>query len=116
MRIKWCRGAEDADGTVQKFKAEHRKKLMLEGYRIWGVVGDQWSSINGLPTGKRTFKLPNSLYMSLDKLIRLFKYKKISSDISLIVHLNLASIPEFHTDKARFRQALIPKSNFTSSN
>ncbi|XP_068663946.1 acid phosphatase 1 [Aristolochia californica] len=56
------RGLEDVEKGAQQFMAEQRKILMKGGYRIWGVVGDQWSSLLGLPTGKRTFKLPNSLY------------------------------------------------------
>ncbi|KAK9905989.1 hypothetical protein M0R45_000115 [Rubus argutus] len=28
----------------------------------WGILGDQYSSIEGLPRTKRTFKLPNPLY------------------------------------------------------
>ncbi|OVA08614.1 Acid phosphatase (Class B) [Macleaya cordata] len=56
------RGSEDSCKTVQQYKAEQRKRLIENGYRIWGIVGDQWSSLQGLPTVKRTFKLPNSLY------------------------------------------------------
>ncbi|RWR81193.1 Acid phosphatase Class B [Cinnamomum micranthum f. kanehirae] len=56
------RGSEDSDKEVQKYKAEQRKMLIEGGYRIWGIVGDQWSSLLGLPNAKRTFKLPNSLY------------------------------------------------------
>ncbi|XP_010264908.1 PREDICTED: acid phosphatase 1 [Nelumbo nucifera] len=53
---------EDGCQEVQKYKAEKRKQLIDKGYRIWGIVADQWSSLKGLPTAKRTFKLPNSLY------------------------------------------------------
>lgn len=56
------RGPEDECKSVQKYKAEERKKLVASGYRIWGIVGDQWSSIQGSPSATRTFKLPNSLY------------------------------------------------------
>ncbi|XP_077252778.1 acid phosphatase 1-like [Tasmannia lanceolata] len=56
------RGVEDGEKGVQNYKSEQRKLLIQDGYRIWGIVGDQWSSLTGLPTGKRTFKLPNSLY------------------------------------------------------
>ncbi|XAR61058.1 Acid phosphatase [Bertholletia excelsa] len=56
------RGLEDEHRQVQSYKAEMRKRLVDEGYRIWGIVGDQWSSLDGLPEAKRTFKLPNSLY------------------------------------------------------
>ncbi|CBI37173.3 hypothetical protein AAG906_040664 [Vitis piasezkii] len=47
---------------VQKYKAKARQGLVKEGYRIWGIVGDQWSSFEGTPSAKRTFKLPNPLY------------------------------------------------------
>lgn len=57
-----CRGADDESNSIQKYKSEVRKQLMSSGYRIWGVLGDQWSSIEGLPAAKRTFKLPNPLY------------------------------------------------------
>lgn len=56
------RGLEDEYKEVQSYKAEARKRLVEEGYRIWGIIGDQWSSFDGLPSAKRTFKLPNSLY------------------------------------------------------
>ncbi|KAL0435555.1 UNVERIFIED_CONTAM: Acid phosphatase 1 [Sesamum radiatum] len=53
---------EDENKRVKNYKAEARKRLVDEGYRIWGIVGDQWSSFDGAPAAKRTFKLPNSLY------------------------------------------------------
>ncbi|KAK4482483.1 hypothetical protein RD792_009641 [Penstemon davidsonii] len=56
------RGADDENKDVEKFKADVRKQLISGGYRIWGILGDQWSSIEGLPSAKRTFKLPNPLY------------------------------------------------------
>ncbi|XP_030516681.1 acid phosphatase 1-like [Rhodamnia argentea] len=56
------RGPEDELKGVQSYKAEVRKKLVSAGYRIWGILGDQYSSIQGLPSAKRTFKLPNPLY------------------------------------------------------
>lgn len=56
------RDVEDEGKHVHKFKAEARKKLVKEGYQIWGIIGDQWSSFEGSPTAKTTFKLPNSLY------------------------------------------------------
>ncbi|KDP26481.1 hypothetical protein JCGZ_17639 [Jatropha curcas] len=56
------RGLEDETMKVQEYKSQARKKLMDEGYRIWGIIGDQWSSLEGLPYAKRTFKLPNSMY------------------------------------------------------
>ncbi|KAJ9154115.1 hypothetical protein P3X46_027484 [Hevea brasiliensis] len=56
------RGPEDELDGVQKFKANVRKQLIGDGYRIWGILGDQYSSFEGLPSVKRTFKLPNPLY------------------------------------------------------
>ncbi|KAJ4822750.1 hypothetical protein Tsubulata_004135 [Turnera subulata] len=56
------RGLDDEFMKVQQYKAEARKRLINDGYRIWGIIGDQWSSIKGLPSAKRTFKLPNSMY------------------------------------------------------
>ncbi|KAK6940617.1 Acid phosphatase, class B-like [Dillenia turbinata] len=56
------RALEDELTDVKNYKAEARRRLTDEGYRIWGATGDQWSSFDGLPSAKRTFKLPNSLY------------------------------------------------------
>ncbi|XP_042026956.1 acid phosphatase 1-like [Salvia splendens] len=56
------RGAEDEKKEIGKFKADVREQLMSRGYHIWGILGNQWSSIQGPPTAQRTFKLPNPLY------------------------------------------------------
>ncbi|KAL3828085.1 hypothetical protein ACJIZ3_016887 [Penstemon smallii] len=56
------RNLKDENKYVQNYKAGARKKLINEGYRIWGIVGDQWSSFDGTPSANRTFKLPNSFY------------------------------------------------------
>ncbi|KAK6161108.1 hypothetical protein DH2020_004489 [Rehmannia glutinosa] len=56
------RDENDENKDIQKYKADVRKQLANNGYRIWGILGDQWSSIDGLPTPKRSFKLPNPLY------------------------------------------------------
>lgn len=56
------RDVENEAIKVQNYKAKERKRLVDQGYRIWGIVSDQWSSLEGVPSGKRTFKLPNSLY------------------------------------------------------
>lgn len=56
------RRPEDELKGVQSYKAEVREKLVSGGYRIWAILGDQYSSIQGLPNAKRTFKLPNPLY------------------------------------------------------
>ncbi|XWS31380.1 hypothetical protein CRYUN_Cryun23aG0071000 [Craigia yunnanensis] len=56
------RGLDDEYMHVQRYKSQVRKRLVDQGYRIWGIIGDQWSSLKGLPDAKRTFKLPNSIY------------------------------------------------------
>ncbi|XP_047317346.1 acid phosphatase 1-like [Impatiens glandulifera] len=56
------RGEGDEDKSAEEYKTGIRKQLNRVGYRIWGIVGDQWSSLNGFPSAKRTFKLPNPLY------------------------------------------------------
>ncbi|KAK2985218.1 hypothetical protein RJ640_010507 [Escallonia rubra] len=56
------RNPNDECKSVQKYKAEVRNQLTGSGYRIWGILGDQWSSIQGYPSARRVFKLPNSLY------------------------------------------------------
>ncbi|CAK9165681.1 unnamed protein product [Ilex paraguariensis] len=56
------RGLNDEYKQVHNYKAEARKQLVNEGNDIWGIVGDQWSSFDGSPSARRTFKLPNSLY------------------------------------------------------
>lgn len=56
------RGLDDELMEVRKYHSKVRQQLVEEGYRIWGIVGDQWSSFEGLPIAKRTFKLPNSMY------------------------------------------------------
>ncbi|KAL1342153.1 hypothetical protein HN51_028741 [Arachis hypogaea] len=48
--------------SVQKYKSDVRKQLVSNGYRIWGILGDQYSSIQGPPSSIRTFKLPNPMY------------------------------------------------------
>ncbi|KAM6565049.1 hypothetical protein CsatB_025047 [Cannabis sativa] len=56
------RGLEDEQLDAKEYKSKTRQRLVDEGYRIWGIVGDQWSSLEGYPSAKRTFKLPNSIY------------------------------------------------------
>ncbi|XP_061356787.1 stem 28 kDa glycoprotein-like [Gastrolobium bilobum] len=48
--------------SVENFKSEVRKQFISNGYRIWGILGDQYSSIEGGPSGIRAFKLPNPMY------------------------------------------------------
>ncbi|CAN8295715.1 unnamed protein product [Cochlearia groenlandica] len=56
------RGSEDEQKKVKQYNSEKRTWLMSLGYRVRGVMGDQWSSFAGCPLPKRTFKLPNSIY------------------------------------------------------
>ncbi|KAK9931250.1 hypothetical protein M0R45_018534 [Rubus argutus] len=56
------RGLDDEVKGLQNYKADVREQLMGGGYSNWGILGDQYSSIEGLPRAKRTFKLPNPLY------------------------------------------------------
>ncbi|KAJ6771424.1 PLANT ACID PHOSPHATASE [Salix koriyanagi] len=56
------RGPDDELNEVQQYKANVRKQLISNGYRIWGIVGDQYSSFEGLPSVRRSFKLPNPFY------------------------------------------------------
>ncbi|XP_015901170.1 acid phosphatase 1 [Ziziphus jujuba] len=56
------RGLDDEAMEVQNYKSRVRQLLVDEGYRIWGIIGDQWTSFHGHPRAKRAFKLPNSIY------------------------------------------------------
>lgn len=63
--LRGAGGVEDEIGTVGSYKAGARSRLVdEEGYRIWGIISDQWSSFDGYPSAAnyRSFKLPNSLY------------------------------------------------------
>ncbi|XBI98963.1 hypothetical protein VPH35_019134 [Triticum aestivum] len=44
------------------FKSAERRRLVEEGYRIRGNVGDQWSDLQGDCAGDRVFKVPNPMY------------------------------------------------------
>ncbi|KVI05912.1 acid phosphatase 1-like [Cynara cardunculus var. scolymus] len=48
--------------TAQVYKTNKRTKLVGEGYRIHGNMGDQWSDLIGPNNGDRTFKLPNPMF------------------------------------------------------
>ncbi|KAK7268716.1 hypothetical protein RIF29_21423 [Crotalaria pallida] len=48
--------------SVAKYKADARKQLINNGYRIWGILGDQYSSFDSPPSCTRGFKLPNPMY------------------------------------------------------
>ncbi|KAL0544758.1 hypothetical protein IC582_019883 [Cucumis melo] len=56
------RTAAEKGRSAVEFKTEMRRRLVEQGYRIWGNVGDQWSDLQGQFVGKRTFKLPNPMY------------------------------------------------------
>lgn len=53
---------EERRDSVQNYKSEQRKRLVAQGYRVWGIAGAQWSSVTGYPEPKRAFKLPNPMY------------------------------------------------------
>ena len=57
-----CRSPEDEKKEVEQYKTDVRRRLVNGGYNIWGNVGNQYSSIEGKPRGRRTFKLPNPMY------------------------------------------------------
>ncbi|KAJ0006736.1 hypothetical protein Pint_29572 [Pistacia integerrima] len=48
--------------TAVVYKSKERGKLVKEGYRIIGNMGDQWSDLMGNFTGQRTFKVPDPMY------------------------------------------------------
>ncbi|XP_023544863.1 acid phosphatase 1 [Cucurbita pepo subsp. pepo] len=56
------RSAAEKGRSAVEFKTEVRRRLVEQGYRIWGNVGDQWSDLRGAFVGNRTFKLPNPMY------------------------------------------------------
>ncbi|KAG0461897.1 hypothetical protein HPP92_020373 [Vanilla planifolia] len=53
---------EEHHGSVQKYNSEQRKQLVGRGYRLWGIISSQWSSITGTPKPRRAFKVPNPMY------------------------------------------------------
>ncbi|KAH7669745.1 Acid phosphatase protein [Dioscorea alata] len=53
---------DDEKHGIEEYKANQRKKLIKQGYRLWGNIGDQWSSLNGHSYARRSFKLPNPMY------------------------------------------------------
>ncbi|KAI3908752.1 hypothetical protein MKW98_029302 [Papaver atlanticum] len=56
------REPSDSKKTAVMFKSEKRAKLVKQGYRIQGNIGDQWSDLLGTDIGSRTFKLPDPMY------------------------------------------------------
>ncbi|XP_024960305.1 acid phosphatase 1-like [Cynara cardunculus var. scolymus] len=63
---KWdqliLRGDNDHGKSAIAFKSEKRKEIMMEGFRIIGNSGDQWSDLVGNSTASRSFKLSNPMY------------------------------------------------------
>ncbi|KAL2479922.1 HAD superfamily [Abeliophyllum distichum] len=57
------RANSDHDKTATIYKSERRKQLEDEGYKIHGNSGDQWSDQMGFAVAKRSFKLPNPIYV-----------------------------------------------------
>ncbi|THU64132.1 hypothetical protein C4D60_Mb01t23260 [Musa balbisiana] len=47
------RSEEDKYTCAEEYKAKQRSKLVHEGYRLWGIVGSQWSSLGVTPRGGR---------------------------------------------------------------
>ncbi|KAL6657200.1 hypothetical protein ACP70R_004980 [Stipagrostis hirtigluma subsp. patula] len=56
------RGAAYRGQSAVEFKSAMRRRLVEEGYRIRGNVGDQWSDLQGDCAGDRVFKVPNPMY------------------------------------------------------
>lgn len=56
------RSEDELHMDIQTFKSKQRLYLENLGFRIKGVIGDQWSDISGPAVGNRTFKMPNPLY------------------------------------------------------
>lgn len=57
------KGPADSGEAAVVYKSKKRTELVeVEGYRIIGNVGDQWSDLLGTNVGKRTFKIPDPLY------------------------------------------------------
>ncbi|KAE9589772.1 hypothetical protein Lal_00021568 [Lupinus albus] len=56
------RDSADELVSVAKYKSDARKQFIKNGYRIWGIVGDQYSSFEEPPSCTRGFKLPNPMY------------------------------------------------------
>ncbi|CAJ2636631.1 unnamed protein product [Trifolium pratense] len=56
------RGPSDQGKSATNFKSQKREELIIEGYRIHGSSGDQWSDLWGFAVASRSFKLPNPMY------------------------------------------------------
>jgi len=57
-----CRDPSNSAENVVEYKTAERAKLVQEGYRIVGNVGDQWNDLKGENRAIRSFKLPNPMY------------------------------------------------------
>ncbi|KFK29483.1 hypothetical protein AALP_AA7G140100 [Arabis alpina] len=56
------RGREDQGKSATNYKSEQRSKLIVEGFKIHGNTGDQWSDLLGFAVAVRSFKVPNPMY------------------------------------------------------
>ncbi|VVA18604.1 PREDICTED: acid phosphatase [Prunus dulcis] len=56
------KGSTYSGNTSYVYKSTERTKLVKNGFRIIGNIGDQWSDILGTNVGNRTFKLPDPMY------------------------------------------------------
>ncbi|XP_047072248.1 acid phosphatase 1-like isoform X1 [Lolium rigidum] len=56
------RQPSDIGKTAVQYKSERRAVMEVEGFKILGNSGDQWSDLIGLPVSTRSFKLPNPMY------------------------------------------------------
>ncbi|CAM0910304.1 unnamed protein product [Alopecurus aequalis] len=56
------RQSSDIGKTAVQYKSERRAAMEVEGFKILGNSGDQWSDLIGLPVSTRSFKLPNPMY------------------------------------------------------
>ncbi|XP_022958726.1 acid phosphatase 1-like [Cucurbita moschata] len=53
---------EDQGKSAVHYKSEKRSEMEIEGLRIIGNSGDQWSDLLGTSVSVRSFKLPNPMY------------------------------------------------------
>jgi len=60
--VQFNRGPSDQGKSATSYKSEKRQELVIEGYRIHGSSGDQWSDLWGYAVSTRSFKLPNPMY------------------------------------------------------
>ncbi|KAG6552701.1 hypothetical protein Mapa_005648 [Marchantia paleacea] len=56
------RQPEEEHDSAVVYKSNRRAALEKKGYRIRASIGDQWSDLEGLSPGMRSFKLPNPMY------------------------------------------------------